>query len=140
MALNDVLSSGSSGSSREVDCESFNRLVEHVEETLNSLGLTDARNTDEKNVMVNSQQVLEELVVTNCIGGRHINIVESAVGLRPPRSLDQVIPSIKVLLVGVNPVLEDCVGVGEHRLNVTDDKIEFSTTAFADSGTNRPDE
>ena len=91
-------------------------------------------------MLVDLEKVLEELVVPDCVCCGYINVIESTVRLRPPGGLDQVVPSIEVLLVRVHPILEDSVCVGEHWFDVTDDKVEFPPTSFAHSGSNRPDE
>jgi len=53
--FNDVLDSRGLSSSGEVDSESLNRLVLDIEERLNSLSLTDTRNTDEHDVLINAE-------------------------------------------------------------------------------------
>jgi hypothetical protein len=119
VGLDNVLDSSGVSSCREVDSESLNRLFLDIEERLNSLSLTHSRHSDEHNVLVNAEEVLNELRVTSSINCRHVNVVESNSSLGLPVVLDEVFPGGEILLFRAYMVLIDSVRVREHGLNIS---------------------
>jgi hypothetical protein len=138
--LNSLLEGGGTGSSREVDGESLNGLFLDVEERLNSLGLTDTGNTNEHDVLVDAEEMLDELRVTSGIYCWYVDVIESNSSLGLPVVLDEIVPRREVLFLGAHVVLVNGVSVRDHGLNISNENIKLSARLFLEGSSNRPDE
>lgn len=104
---------------------------------LNQHSLTDTGVSYEEDVSEFAENRLSNVSVTSPIDSLDIDVVEFS--SLEDLSLQELIPRSPVALLQVDIVVEDCVGGGEHRLNVTNDDVELTSACLIDSGTKRPD-
>lgn len=118
MALDDILDTARSGTSREVDSEAVNIVADLnlVEETLNDSGLSNTRVTNKENLRVSLKKNVNKVLVSDSVNSLNEDLMELFVAIESHGLTGYLIlPRSPVpVLVKVNMVLVDSVRVREH--------------------------